>query len=282
MRLAMTLGAGLLSVLATVATVPVAHVSAQTGAAALYLDTSFNCPEWVQNDGTDPCGPGDPVGPYGGWTTSTGQVDRITTVANNPLGSGRGFRHYRGAGVNNNAGGIKVDFPAATQVWLRLYMRYSPGFAWQNGQPHYTKDVYWNPGASNFRILGFSSGSYYLHVGAGSQNLYSSDTWAAINGGSLGDGQFHCYEQYMKIDTNGSNGEVKLWRDGNLVLSRTGLNLGGGTVNYFALGSNQSDVIGDHYTDYDDVAVSFTGYIGPLGSSGSQTPTAPTRLRITS
>jgi hypothetical protein len=252
----------------------------------LIFQTSFDCPDWTQLSGADPCLPGDPIARGGDWTGSSGRGDVITSAANNPLGVGRGFRHMRDPGTNSNAGGLRITYPPTGRIWLRFYMRYSAGFAWANGQPHYTKDINWNVGQYNYKITGFSNGKYYLHnPNGGSANYYSTDTWQAINGGALGDGKFHCYETYIKMDTNGSNGELKLWRDGNLVHTQTGINYGGGLLNDFLLGSNQNDVISTgSYTDFDDVAISYTGYIGPIGGSAQPQPTgpaAPSNLRIT-
>jgi hypothetical protein len=261
---------------------PVQEVQAQ---GSLVFQTSFNCPDWSQaTAGADPCAANDTITRGGEWTGSSGRPDVITAAANNPLGSGSGFRHMRDPGTNSNGGGVRITFPNTTQIWMRFYMRYSPGFSWQNGQPHYTKDINWNVGGYNYKITGFSNGIFYLHnPNGGSQNIYSSDTWSAINNGSVGDGRFHSYETYIKMDTNGSNGEVKLWRDGNLVLSQGGLNYGGGTLSHFLLGSNQDHVTSTgSYTDYDDIAISFTGYIGPIGGSPPPPPAAPANLRITS
>ena len=78
--------------------------------------TSFDCPEWTQANGlgeAQVCLAGDNIQGHGGWTTGLGKADQITTAANNPLGTGRGFRHWRGGanttdntiGANSNGGG---------------------------------------------------------------------------------------------------------------------------------------------------------------------------------
>jgi len=283
MRLSRIVLAVILGVCASF-TLPRVHegVQAQT---ALIFQTSFDCPEWTQTATSGkPCYPGDGIERGGDWTGPSGQHDLITLAANNPLGTGRGVRHWREPGTNSGGGGVRITFPATTQIWMRFYMRYSAGFSWQNGQPHYTKDINWNVGAYNYKITGFSNGYFYLHNVNDSTNNYSSDTWSMINGGNVGDGKFHSYETYIKMDTNGSNGELKLWRDGSLVKTRTGINFGGGTLSHFLLGSNQSYVTSTgSYTDYDDVAISYTGYIGPIGGSAPQPtgPAAPSNLRIT-
>lgn len=242
----------------------------------LVFETSFDCPEWVQNTG-DPCAANDAIGAYGGWTTQNGDRDQITAAANNPLGQGRGFRHYRGPGGNNNGGSILITIPPTNQAWLRFYMRYSAGFQFNGGAPHYTKDIYWNVGEPNYIVFGFGDGFLYTHASAMQfPNVHSSETWSDINRGSAGDGQWHAYEQYINVST----GQLRIWRDGKLVLDRTGVNFGGAPLRRFVLSENQNEVLGNHYTDYDDVAVSTTGYIGPLGTATAAPPLPPQNLRI--
>jgi hypothetical protein len=283
MKLIKVLRPAVLAVSAAV--VPLGYLTVQA-APALVFNTTFDCPEWNQTGGGDPCSSGDGIGRAGDWTSSSGKGDQITAATNNPLGSGRGMRHWRGAGTNNQGGGVTISFPPSSQLWVRWYARYSAGFSWRNGSPQYTKDLYFHAGEAGAMIAGFSNGSFYVHSTAGSQNLTSSRTWSAINGGSVGDGKFHAYEIYIKLDSNGSNGAVKMWVDGQLVGDRSGLDLGTrGPFSSFALGENQNEVTnGEHYTDFDDVAISHTGYIGPIGG-GATTPTlpvpaAPTSLRI--
>jgi len=246
----------------------------------LVFQTSFDCPEWAQGNG-DPCSPNDGIDAYGGWTTSAGGRDQITSAANNPMGGGRGFRHQRGPGTNNNGGSILINIPHSPQVWLRFYMRFSAGFQFVGGAPHYTKDIYWNVHEPGWVFFGFLDSMLTTHLsgmGMNSPNQYSSDSWSAINSGSVGDGQWHAYEQYLNTNT----GQVRMWRDGKLVLERSGLNFGMTNFKWFALGENQNEVLGFHYTDYDDIAVSTTGYIGPLGSTAPTPPLPPRNLRIVS
>jgi hypothetical protein len=267
---------------------PASHTpSAQV---ALVFQTSFNCPEWDQGLGLTEsivCGAADGISGWGGWTTSSGAKDQITSSANNPAGAGgRGFRHWRGDGQNNNGGGLTIALPAPVQeVWVRFYMRYQAGFAWTNGAPQYTKEHYWNVGQRGQFQFGFSSGMVYLHTYQGSTaNLTSSKTWASINGGNTGDGQFHCYEYHVKMDTNGSNGIAEIWYEGTKVMTRTDVNWsnGGATWSEFVLGDNQYNPSNgsSRFTDYDDIAVSTTGYIGPLGGLTIPIPAAPINLRV--
>jgi len=237
--------------------------------------TSFDIPEWTQGGGLNPLPANDEIAHWGDWLTNNGRGDQIIAAANNPLGTGNGFRHYRGDGVNNQGGGLKITpSRSLTEMWVRFYMRYSLGFKWDSGQPAYTKDHYWNSGGQ-YLIFGVQGA---LPAGGGhtwgitqisSPNLNSTLTWAASQGGvqgsALGDGQFHCYEYHVK--QNGANGTLEYWFDGVAYGSRTA-NLGSTPWGSLTLGSNQTIVVGaeatDYYTDYDDIAISDTGRIGPL------------------
>lgn len=256
----------------------------------LVWETSFNCPDWVQTQGiTDDkvCVVGDRIAGWGNWSTALGSYDQITAAANNPLGTGpKGFRHYRGNGQNSNGGGIKVDLPTKVkEVWVRWYMRYQAGFQWSS--MNYTKDLYFNvSGAFPIFTMGFhgTDGFGIAQVNPGSQNLVGSPGWQSTMGGPSADGRWHFYEVHLKVDTNGANGVGESWVDGQLSRRDTNLNLGAGGVEFFVVGSNQCCVANtvDMYTDYDDIAISTTGYIGPIGGSASGGPTVPTNLRISS
>ena len=259
------------------------------GQTPLVFQTTFACADWDQAMGLGDsvvCSTGDGIAGLGGWTTSAGDRDQITATANNPAGGGgKGFRHWRGDGQNNNGGGLQIELPApATEVWVRFYMRYQSGFKWANNEPQYTKDHYWNIGQNGQFTFGFSSGAVYLHTYRGTvTNMRSSQTWSSIMGGSAGDGKFHCYEYHVRMDTNGANGIAEIWYEGTKVLSLNNVNWndgGGARWSYFGLGENQYNPTngGSMYTDYDDIAVSTTGYIGPLVTLSR--PAAPTNVQI--
>jgi hypothetical protein len=111
----------------------------------------------------------------------------------------------------------------------------------------------------------------------------SSITWNDINGGSVGDGRWHCYEYFVQSDTNGSNGIGKIWVDNVQVFDANNLSWHNGSWSYFVLGSNQETPTNgkDSYTDYDDLAVSTSGRIGPIGAvTTAIRPSAPTNVQI--
>jgi len=253
----------------------------------LVFQTTFNCPDWDQTMGlldADVCVTGDGISGHGSWTTSLGSNDQITAAANNPGGGGgKGFRHWRGDGSNNTGGALRIGLPVpVTEMWVRFYMRFKSGFAWTGGHPSYTKENYWGECGLGCVIFGIQGASSWGVNYNGSTNYSSSLTWAASQGGNTGDGQWHAYEYHLK--QNGAAGTIEIWFDGVRYLNQTNAILGSTPWQSFTLGSNQSTVTGcipDCYTDYDDIAISTTGRIGPIGTPGpGPGPVAPTNLRV--
>jgi hypothetical protein len=253
----------------------------------LVFQTTFNCPDWNQSMGlsdANVCSSGDGIAGAGGWTTSNNSNDLISAAANFPGGAGgKGFRHWRGNGSNNNGGSLQISLPSGvTEMWVRFYMRFQSGFAWSGGNPLYTKDHYWGSCGSGCVIFGIQGSNSWGVNFNGSTNYPSSLSWAASQGGTVGDGQWHSYEYHLK--QNGSAATIEFWFDGVRYLNRTNANLGSTPWQSFKLGENQSSVTGcspDCFTDYDDIAISTVGYIGPLGNpSPGPGPAAPTNLRV--
>jgi hypothetical protein len=100
------------------------------------------------------------------------------------------------------------------------------------------------------------------------------------NGYRLSDGSWHCYEVHFKTNTTTSpyNGVYQFWFDGVLKANFTNVDYMKDTINWMLIGSNQSSPAngGCRYLDFDDIAISNTGYIGPLGNR----PKPPTGLKI--
>ena len=92
------------------------------------------------------------------------------------------------------------------------------------------------------------------------------------------DGQWHSYEIHLKLNTPGqTDGISEFWIDGVKKLTNTDVNFIRTTGwTFVVIGSNaQYPYNGrDMYVDYDDIAVSTTGYIGPI-ASGIVTDTTP-------
>lgn len=249
------------------------------------------CPEGQRINGANDsgvCATGDGLAGWGG-----GLPDEITSAANySGGGGGRGFRHWRGDGQNNNGGGVRVDFGLTTpplglqkEFWVRWYMRYEAGFAWLNGHPGYTKEIYVNVTQQGAFTWGFHGSANF---GIDANGNGAPPGWTNImtpdgSGGAVGDGLWHCYEGHVKAETSGSNGIGQSWIDG--VPTDNSNSVSYGTTSGWGLllfGSNQASPANGRnmYTDYDDIAISTVGRIGCLSGGGSAPPAAPTNLRI--
>lgn len=236
---------------------------------ACLFETSFTTAQgWTsdtQQFGTG-CGSGfsgiqPGVGNNGAWTTASGSCDEVTTAANYPGGAGgRGFRHYRGNGSDNNGGGMMITLPTGmTEVWYSLRIRFSSGFQWVGGTPHYTKDLYWHT-SSGYLVAGHQGGGWGFDVG-GHDNYGGTENWTTLYSSGTADGLWHCLDFYHNI----ANSTARVWVDGVKVLDKSGVNYTGfSTFTHFQLGENQAIVNGgDYYTDYDDLRID-TGL--PAGS----------------
>jgi hypothetical protein len=226
---------------------------------ACLFETSFTTAEGWTSDETQfgmGCGSGlggiqTGVSNAGAWRTSAGSCDEVVSAANFPGGAGgRGFRHYRGDGTNNNGGGVNITLPSrVTEIWYSLRIRFSSGFEWSGGgNPNYTKDLYWHSGG--FLIAGHQGGGFGFHVG-GHDNYGGSVDWTSLYGGATADGTWHCLDYYHDI----GSATARVWLDGALVFESTSVNYSGFVdFDYFALGENQAVVSGgDYSTDYDDL-----------------------------
>ncbi len=241
--------------------------------------TTFDCPDWVQPKGSVPPCDGIDLGNRdylcNGVTPSL-----INSDGNNPNGNGgKGFRVSIGDGQNNLSA-----FPSYTlstpqsELWIRFYIKFPLGFAWSYVN---ITILYFSQVLSNHQ--GYISMVYDL------TNLYTTPIgiphnpdhkdcdnnssmalpnfgWNDIMGGSTGDGQWHYYEFHIKKDTNGTNGIFQAWIDGILRNNHSDVNYNNSDFNLvaFNVGQNNTANNGCVYVDYDDIAISTTGYIGSV------------------
>jgi len=260
-------------------------------AISLPFSTTYNCaeqnqllPGWVTCDG---------ITPGGGWSTSLGSVEQITSGANYPGGGGgRGQRHMIGnsTGNTNGSGGVQYSFTAVHQeVFIRFYVRWQAGMK-QGGTSlpidKEQKIIYFAGGACG------QSGGCYFAIHPGSLRFVVSGTpydgtwgWDNIMGGAASDGQWRCMEVRLKNETSGSanDGIVQWWVDGTLRLNQTGIDMKGSTgFGGFNLPSNHQfttlNPALDMFQDIDDVAISKTGRIGCIATTP---PVAPQSLQLT-
>ena len=276
-----------------------------TGASShLLWSTTYNCTDWDQSQGNPNC---DTLALHGGWTcngtatTNEAKGERITSAANNPAGGGgKGQRHWEGDGVNDNSGSLKVNFAAKqSEIWIRWYMRYEQGFKWDPTLV-YDKLLYIDvlmppvviPGWGGFDklFLNVEGTPYWSNSGTGWDTIMASggaSQYQVINGQGnpethyVSDGKFHLFEIHIKMDTDGTDGVFEWWIDGTLRQTESNVNYGSSTGktgwSHFLIGSNQRHPFNNRCmaVDYDDVAVSTGGYIGPVINNDTTPPTSP-------
>ena len=256
---------------------------------AIVFQTTFsdaNCAEWTQADGLGDaavCQTGDGIQGNGGWTASPGAVeDKITAAANMAAGGGgKGYRHAVGDGLNNVGGGARLSWSAVSEMWVRYYIRFQAGFAWGGGIIN-MKTIYSNVDASGTFYFGLHDGVVGGHIendtgfGDPSGNHHSTKTWAQMQGGSTGDGLWHCLEIHTKMNPLAAvaDGVIEFWLDGVLLYSNSGCKFAtsdGATWSGTLIGENSNDPQNGGtvaFVDFDDIAVSDSGYIGPLSGGG--------------
>lgn len=258
-------------------------------------ETTFDCPEWTTYAQPLTC---DGIEPSGAWTTTDGSYEQIVSAANNSSGGGgRGQRHFIGDGVANNSGGTTVIFPTPQQeFWVRFYMRIEEGAYWSEITTMKLLYIYNSGTATQVIPVFYGFDEMQLNTqgtGTDTNQLTTTTTgWDVINGGRYGDGQWHCYEFYLKVDSNGESGSIgdangigRIWIDGVLQENNTNVNFSWGDSaakqgwTYFKVGSNgKTSATGrDTAYDYDDMIVYNTTppsvdaegnpFIGPISFS---------------
>jgi len=105
----------------------------------------------------------------------------------------------------------------------------------------------------------------------GSGNHLSNVTWERWQGGATGDGRFHVLEVHARMNSAPrSDGVLEFWLNGTRLYSRSTVHfakVAGASFNNCAVGENHNNPQNggmDAYVDFDDIAVSASGYIGPL------------------
>lgn len=238
--------------------------------------TTFNSADW--NQYSDPL-ESDGLNKGGGWTASPeGYYAQITADANYSSGEGgKGFRHWIGDGTNNNSGGIDVNFNTnQTSFWVRWYMRWELGFS-SNWNVFKVLYIYPESGGGSVFHAGYPGG-------VGGINFYSTkDHYSCSNcgfgsafyTGGISDGSWQCFEIHIDIPNN----TFQSWLNGAKIVDRSDVDFGDITsINHFRIGENCKDVSNGQsmYVDFDDIAISNAGYIGPLsGGGGGQDTIAP-------
>ena len=185
-------------------------VSFVNASVSLPWSTTYNCGEWEGTSGLSCSGL-----QIHGVTACDVHYEQITSSADySGGGGGRGQRHWENDGQNHNTGGFDLYFNSAqSQLWIRWYMRYQSGFAWNPLGYDKIFDIASTVGGYD-AIVEFTYDRFDVVAQGASYHHYFDPGWTGIMGGSTSDGQFHCYEVHLKMDTNGANGIAEFWLDG--------------------------------------------------------------------
>jgi len=264
--------------------------------------TTFNCADWYTGqtwnssncDGMDLINAGNTLS----CTNKPDGFSRMDASSNNPLGIGKGWRMVIGDGSNHNTAAPRLSFPAQSELWLRWYMKFELGMSPHtvpppSGQTNYNKLVYVRPMASGGVIDmlpdGFSWGVQGCRYPNNDVNRYSSpgSGFNGLNGyppGSdgQGDGLWHWIEIHMKIDTNGADGIFEAWADGVQFFDIHDGNYCATPISSLTFFTNQTYATNNNcmYEYIDDIAISTTGYIGPIGTPDTTPPAAPSGVTV--
>lgn len=247
-------------------------------------ESTFDCAEYISFSGTMDC---DGMADSGGPWTVDGNQTTITSAANNPDGGGgRGARFWKGDGENICSSTIAVTFPSdQPEIWVRWYERYQSGFEW--GATYDVKSLYFK-NAQSYPYVGYKADGYRFYFGGSAAGPWPgygdfAGLWTDVYPTGTADGTWHCFEVYMKAETDGqSDGVGRIWIDGELIAEETAMDWGSSGFDgwtYFDFLSNQKYPSNGQamYVDVDDMVVynttppntdgSGNPYIGPLGES---------------
>jgi hypothetical protein len=260
-------------------------VAAQASVTPPFTST-FDCNAWDQTSGISTTAVGcDGIGPgTGNWNCTTGgnEYDAITSAANYPSGGGgRGYRHWVGV-QGSNGTGLNLMFTSnQTEFWFRTYVRFEDGFPFSSIDLFKMFYLHGSPGIlSNIGYLCLpqylSDDSMYYYTQSGDHDITikcQNCGVSSIYGGNTSDGSWFEVDIHCKAENGGDNGVFQAWINGDLKIDRSDVTFGSSSFSGFIIGSNVHGSATDcWYVDFDDIALSTTGYIGPL-SGGSPLPT---------
>jgi hypothetical protein len=231
------------------------------------LDGKTSC-DHVQNDGIQ-----------WAWGGGIGLGDTYTqavAAANYPGGEGGlGARFWNYDGRNELSGPIKVAFPSPQkELWIRWYMRYQEGFGWKDHVIDYNKTLYIRTNVPHNAVIpSLVTNRFRISTQVPSWNHYADvpSGWNQTYGPEYSDGSWHCFEIYIKMDTqdNPYNSIYRMWLNGELIGEKTNVNFSDNNATaregwvYFDFNNNQNEVDNSSgplgvpyaYIDYDDMVI---------------------------
>ena len=246
--------------------------SSVSASISLPWQTTFDCPEWSQGSGSPNC---DGITSTGGdWDCGNGTGEQITTDANFPGGrGGRGQRHWLGSSADNS-GGLQIRFDTPQkEFWGRWYSRFQRGMD-TTGRTMMFKMLYLHGAGTKY--IGYllfpeTRDQVYYYEQNGGHVIHRSITggFQTVYGSGVSDGSWFRVDVHLKAETAGrSDGVLQVWINGRLIIDTKQAQFGSpGGFDGFLMGSNHKGHNDDPtcmYVDFDDIAISNTGYIGDI------------------
>jgi hypothetical protein len=239
----------------------VGGVSAAVDLSSGYWETTYNCAEW-EGTTSPKTQPGCDGLSRGGDEQTGGKYEQITGGANYPGGGGvRGQRHWIGYGCctgneRSTSGGLDIDFSSPpSKFWMRWYMRFENGF--NHDWSHYKMLFLYDDTRIALDVNGDGS------INMVSPNYHCSNCGWGYNfyTGDISNGSWVQMELHMDVSSN----LIEFWVNGELVWQETSAT-DISAPNRIRIGSNIKNFnqVPAMYIDYDDIAISTTGYIGPV------------------
>ena len=234
----------------------------------------------------------DSVNPPGGWSyldgnpsSTIGGITHYAGEVSTPgrLGaSDRSFKIWRNNSfVKNYSSELyyhESSLVSNKTIYVRWYMKIPTNFEVTN--MNYLKMWRWRinskAGINGNAIYIDFTGNLFSGSSMAITKFYPTGGWSTLTStSSIRDGQWHCHEVMIKLNTNGkSDGEIKYWLDGVQKKNITGCNweaTSGDGIASTSLGvGNTAGTFQNFWQaiEFDDYVVS-TSYIGPSGSSSS-------------
>ena len=185
-----------------------------------------NC-DHVQNDGV--------AWSWGGGVGPGNTYTQATPDANYPGGGGgMGARFWNYDGHNSLSGPIRISFPAPQkEIWVRWYMRFQEGFRWNTGtghnnenppftehRIHFNKTFIIRTGAAGADVVPYLNNAFRFRTQGGltTSTNFSGGGWDDSMGPGLSDGEWYCFEFYMKMNSSvgSADGIGRWWVNGVL------------------------------------------------------------------
>lgn len=165
-----------------------------------YTHTACNLPSCLTSGGIFGCGQAA--------SPCDGNYPGIDDSENYPPGDGtRAYFTYHGNAKNEWSHAFKVTISSSvTQLWMRWYMKAGTGLV------RGFSDTFKNWYSQDERYFGWSGSSFVLVINGHPYGIPNGSTYGFDALG--GDGDWHSYETYIRL---GSNGQFRLWVDGNFV-----------------------------------------------------------------